>query len=292
MIPFWLLLIAAVALTAAQDVFPGNPLFHKGWYNVIDAALLIVAAYQPRKNLIALCGAGLVVIAGVASGLMGPDTHTVIGAPGATVSDDQIGSAFIFPLAQPGGDTRWLTVLLQNGPPAIAIGSRRYAGGLVTWQTPRVAVWVSAGDRAGNALTITQPSGATFLSPVLSMQQTTTIAGMRVQYDSFAVPAMRKTVKAVYFGPDQAARLGPQAPPPGEPAILFAVADRADRPVAHGIGIVANGAQRVIGGLRLGARAAEFPAIVVASAPYLPALFLGAILLLAGAARTAYRSRT
>lgn len=292
MIAFWLLLLVAVAMTVAQDVFPGNALFHTGWYNVVNAALPIVAAFQPKKNLIALAGAAVIAIAGIASGLMGPDTHTVVGAPGATVRDDQIGAAFVFPLAQPGSDARALTVSLQNGPPAIAIGSRRYAGGLVIWQTPRLAVWVSAADPAGNALTITQPSGATFLSPVLSMQQTTTIAGMQVQYDGFAVPAVRRVVKTVYFDPDQAARLGPQAPPPGQAAILFAVADRADLPVAHGIGIVANGAQRVIGGLRLGARAASFPAIVVASAPYLPALVVGAVLMLAGAAKTASRSRT
>ena len=292
MIAFWLLLLVAVGMTAAQDVFPGNSLFHTGWYNVVAAALLIVAAYQRRKNLTALAGAAIIVIAGVASGLMGPDTHTVVGAPGATVSDDQIGSAFVFPLAQPGDDTKALTVSLQNGGPAIAIGGRRYAGGLVLWQTPHVAVWVSAADPAGNALTITQPSGMTFLSPVLSMQQMTTIAGMRVQYDSFAVPAQRRTVKVVYFDPDQASRLGPQSPSPGEPAVLFAVADRADQPVPHGIGVVANGAQRVIGGLRLGARAADYPAIVVASAPYLPALVLGALVLLTGVARTAFRSRT
>jgi hypothetical protein len=291
LIPFWLLILAAAGMTVAQDAFPGNPLFHKGWYNVIDAALVIVAAYQERKNLVALCGAAVIVVAGIASGLMGPDTHTVIGAPGATVSDDQIGSAFVFPLAQPGSDPAALTVSLQNGS-AIAIGSRRYTSGLVMWQTPHVAVWVSAADPGGNALTITQPSGATFLSPVLSMQQTTTIAGMRVQYDSFAVPAVRRVVKTVYFNPDQAARLGPQAPAPGSTAVLFAVADRADRPVANGIGIVASGSRRVIGGLLLGARAGDYPAVTVASAPYLPALAIGALLLLVGAVRTAFRSRT
>ena len=95
-------------MTLAQDAFPGNALFHRGWYNAIDAALLIVAAYQPRKNVTALCGCAIIVIAGLASGLMGPDTHTVVGAPGATVNDDQIGSAFVFPLAQPSDDPQQL----------------------------------------------------------------------------------------------------------------------------------------------------------------------------------------
>jgi len=279
-------------MAIAQDAFPDNPLFHRGWYNAVDAALLVVAAYQPRKNLIALCGAAIIVIAGIASGLMGPDTHTVVGAPGATVNDDQIGAAFLFPLAQPHEDPQKLAVTLQGAVLPIALGGRTYSGGLIYWQTPRPAVWVTAADPAGNRLTITQPSGATFLSPVLSMQQTTTIGGMRVQYDSFAVPALRKTVKALLFDPEQAARLGPQAPAPGSPAVLFAVANRAGQPEPSGIGIVADGAQKTIGGVRFGARAGSYPAVTVASGPYFPALIVGVLVLLAGVFRTSFRSRT
>lgn len=291
MISFWLLIAAAVAMTAAQDFFPGNPLFHKGWYNVLDAALLIVAAYQPRKNLIALGGAAIVVLAGIASGLMGADTHTVVGSPGATVGDDQIGVSFVFPIAQPRDDPRSVTVALQSGASLVSIGSdRKYSGGLVLWQTPRTAVWVGAADPAGNRLTITQPTNGSFLSPVLSMQQSTTIGGMPVRFDMFAVPAVRRTVKAVLFSADQAARLGNEAPPVGTPAVLFAVADRADRPVPGGIGIVPSGSEKVIGGLRLRAQVGSYPAVNVASAPYLPVLIVGGLILLGGAARTAFRS--
>ncbi len=290
---FWLLIAAAAGMTVAQDVFPGNALFHTGWYNVLDAALLVVAAYQPRRNVIALCGAAIVVLAGVASGLMGPDTHTVVASPGATVSDEQAGSAFVFPLAQPNENSQTVAVSLQNGSSLIAIGAhRRYSGGLVLRQTPHVAVWVTAADAAGNSLTITQPTNGTFLSPVLSMQQNTTIGGMNVVYDTFAVPAMRRTVKAVLFNPAQATHLGNQAPAAGTPAVLFAVADRADRPVPGGIGIVASGSEKKIGGLRLGAQVGTYPAVIVASAPYLPALIAGAVILLAGVARTAFRSKT
>ncbi len=292
MIVFWLLIAGAVGMTAAQDLFPGNPLFHKGWYNVLDAALLIVAAYQPRKTLIALGGAAMIVLAGVAAGLMGPDTHTVVGSPGATVADDQIGAAFVFPLAQPRDDPRSIAIALRSGSSLVSIGAgRKYVGGLVLWQTPQAAVWVGAADTAGNRLTITQPTNGSFLSPVLSMQQATTIGGMNVRYDTFAVPAMRRTVKAVLFTADQAARLGPQAPPPGTAAVLFAVADRAGRPVPGGIGIVPSGAQKVIGGLRLRAEVGDYPAINVAAAPYLPVLIAGGLILLAGAARTAFRSK-
>lgn len=292
MIAFWLLVAAAAGMTVAQDIFPGNALFHTGWYNALDVALIVAALLQRRKNALALFGAAIVVLSGVAAGLMGPDTHTVVGSPGATVTDDQIGSAFVFPLAQPNVDPQTVTVSLRSGSSLVPIGARRYWGSLILWQTPRVAVWISAADAAGNRLTITQPTNGTFLSPVLAMQQSTVIGGMNVRYDSFAVPAERRTVKAVLFDAQQAARLGPQSPQNGQPAVLFAVADRGDHPVPGGIGIVPSGSQRKIGGLILGAQAGNYPAVVVASAPYVPALIAGLLVLLAGAARTAFRSKT
>ncbi len=293
MIAFWFLVAASAGMTAAQDVFPGNGIFHTGWYNALNVALVVAALLQRRKNTLALFGAAIVVLSGVAAGLMGPNTHTVVGSPGATVTDDQIGSAFVFPLAQPNVDPQTVTVSLRSGSSLVSIGAhRRYWGSLIMWQAPRVSVWVTAADAAGNRLTITQPTNGTFLSPVLAMQQSTTIGGMNVRYDTFAVPAERRTVKAVLFDAQQSAHLGPQSPANGGPAVLFAVADRGDRPVAGGIGVVPSGSQRKIGGLILGAQAGNYPAVVVASAPYLPALIVGLLLVFAGAARTAFRSKT
>ena len=292
MIVFWLLLAAAAGMTVAQDVFPGNAVFHSGWYNALNVVAIAAAAFQRRKNSIALFGAAVVVLSGVAAGLMGPDTHTVIGSPGATVTDDEIGSAFVFPLAQPDVDPQSVTVSLRSGSSLVAIGAhRRYWGSLIMWQTPRVSVWITAADAAGNRLTITQPTNGTFLSPVLAMEQSTVIGGMNVLYDTFAVPAERRTVKAVLFDAQQASHLGPQSPENG-PAVLFAVDDRGDRPVPRGIGIVPSGSQRKIGGLILGAQAGNYPAVTVASAPYLPALIAGLLIAIAGAVRTAFRSKT
>ena len=293
MIVFWLLLAAAAGMTVAQDAFPGDAVFHSGWYNALNVMVLVVAAFQRRKNAIARFGAAIVVLSGVAAGLMGPDTHTVVGSPGATVTDDQIGSAFVFPLAPPNVDPQSVAVSLRSGSSLVAIGThRRYWGSLIMWQTPRASVWITAADAAGNRLTITQPTNGTFLSPVLAMEQSTVIGGMNVQYDTFAVPAERRTVKAVLFDAQQASHLGPQSPANGGPAVLFAVADRGDRPVPGGIGIVASGSQRKIGGLILGAQAGSYPAVTVASAPYLPALIAGLLVIFAGAARTAFRSKT
>lgn len=294
MILFWLLLACSVAMTLAQDALPGQPLYHYGWYNAIDAALFVVAAMQLRSLrkaygsrvqglALAAFGAAIVVFAGVASGLMGPDTHTVIGAPGASVRDDDAGGAFVFPL-------QGTVVRFVRGRSAIAVnGGRRYTGGFVFWQQPRTVMAVTAGDAKGDHLTITQPTNPSFLSPVLLMQQSTTIAGMDVRFDSFSVPAMGRSVRAVLFSAQQAAQLHSPAIVPGQPAILFSVTDQQDRAVPNGIGIVAPGKPRLIGGLLLGANVQSYPAIVVASAPYFPVLILGVAVLLIGIVRFSMR---
>jgi hypothetical protein len=283
-IAFWLLLACAIGMVVAQDAFPGQPLYHYGWYNAIDVALFILAALQLRRRantglVIAAFGAAIVVFTGIASGLMGPDTITVVGAPGASVRSDEAGGFFVFPLAQSNAP-----VALQRGNTSVSIGNgRRYTGGFVMWQQPRTVVYIDVADAKGNHLTITQPTNASFLSPVLLMQLSTTIAGMDVNYDTFSVPAVRRNVKAVLFSEQQAAQLRTNPPIIGRPAVLFDVADSSDRSVANGIGLVASGERKRIGGLLLGATVGAYPAIVVCSAPYLPVLGVGLLCVLVGA---------
>jgi hypothetical protein len=294
---FWILLAVSVAMTLAQDAAPGAAVFHYGWYNALDAAAFIVAAMQLRSLrktyaakmpglAIAAFGAAIVVFAGVASGLMGPDTHTVVGAPGASVRDDDAGGSFLFPL-------QGTTVRFERGRSAVAIdGGRRYTGGFILRQQPRTVVAVTAADPKGNHLTVTQPTNPSFLSPVLLMQQTTAIAGMDVQFDSFSVPAMSRSVRAVLFSAQQAAQLHSPAIVAGQPAVLFSVTDQRDKEVPNGIGIVAPGAQRLIGGLLLGATVQTYPAIVVASAPYLPVVVAGLLAIVAGIFMSARQQAT
>jgi hypothetical protein len=293
---YWLLLACSVAMTLAQDAVPGRPLYHYGWYNAIDAALFIVAAMQLRSLrktyparisglAVAAFGAAIIVFAGVASGLMGPDTHTVVGAPGASVRDDDAGGSFAFPL-------QGTNVRFERGRSVLTVdGGRRYTGGFIFWQQPRTVVAVTAADPKGNHLTITQPTNPSFLSPVLLMQQTTTIAGMDVRFDSFSVPAVARSVRAVLFSAEQAAQLHSAAIVPGQPVVLFSVTDQQDRAVPNGIGVVAPGTQRLIGGLLLGASVQTYPAIAVASAPYLPVLVLGVLLFIAGVVMSARSAR-
>jgi hypothetical protein len=106
---------------------------------------------------------------------------------------------------------------------------------------------------------------------------------MDVRFDSFAVPAVSRSVRAVLFSAQQAAQLHSPAIVDGQPAVLFSVSDQQDRAIKNGIGIVAPGMQRLIGGLLLGANVQGYPAIVVASAPYFPVVILGLLLIIAGA---------
>ncbi len=239
-------------MVAAQDLFPGQAIYHYGWYNAIDAALFVLAALNLRGRsnsglIIASFGAAIVVFTGVAAGLMGPDTQTVIGAPGATVRNDDAGGTFVFPISASDAPVQF-----ARGSSLTSIdGGRRYTGGFVMWQLPRTVVNLDVADAHGNHLTITQPTNASFLSPVLLMQGSTTIAGMDVQYDTFSVPAAARSVKAVLFSAQQAAKLRADPPITGRPAVLFAVSDEAGNMVPRGIGLVASGDRKTIGGLLL-----------------------------------------
>lgn len=276
-------------MVLAQDVYPGAAVYQTGWYNALTIALFVLAAVQlrplrkhPAFSALATAafGGAVIVFSGVSSGLMGPDTHTVIGAPGTTVRDADDGGSFAFPLSGS-------TVAFERGNSSVSVGSgRRYTGALILWEEPRTVVHVDAADARGGHLTITQPTNASFLSPVLMMQQTTTIEGMDVRFDSFSVPAAQRNVKAVLFSAQQAAQLHTDPPIVGEPAILFAVSDFKDRVLPGGIGITPPGVEKTLAGVRLTPSIQTYPAVVVASAPYWPILVLGLLVALTGAFRT------
>ena len=280
MIAFWICIACALGMALAQAIAPGAAVYHTGWYNALDIAFAVAAASSKRRVPLAAAGCAIAVVAAAACGLMAPDSHVVVGAPGASVRDDAIGATVVFPLD--GSSVR-----VEHGSSSVAVGGgRRYWGAYVFWQQPREVVAVQAADARGNRLTITQPTNATFLSPVLLMQQTTAIAGMNVRFDSFSVPARNVNVKAMLFSADQTAQLHRAPVTPGAPAVLFDVLDRFDRPIPGGLGFVASGTRSTIAGLSLGAQVREYPALFVASAPYWPILLLGLIVCAAGVRNT------
>lgn len=292
------LVAAAVVIAgavAAELLLPGAPVYHSGWYNVALAALAIVViadgrkafknALRPRTRLaVAAVTFGAVAsgIAGIANGLFAPDDRDVVGAPGERVRVEALGT-LAFPLVTPGSATPGVE-LERPLRTALAIGARRrYAGTFALRTTPRDVVYVEARDLRGDRLTITQPEGTVFLSPVLLMQNRQTIAGMDVPFDSFNVPAARRVVKAILFSPAQAAVLARDAIP-GQGAVLFAVDDENDRPLPRGIALSAGGGTVRAANLQLRAAIASYPQVEVVSTPNLTVVAIGTLLVIGGLA--------
>jgi hypothetical protein len=297
------LLVCATALV--EILFPGFDYpYHAGWFNVALVAIWVFAAWRARTPLRnasapavariaitgAILGSGIACVATVASGLLGPDVRTAIGAPGQRLQLTETGDWLEFPLT--GASSQMPVVALQRGNAVVSIDRTRQVGAFVFRSIPRSVVSVDARDAAGNRLTITQPDGASFLSPVLLMTQTQNISGLNLPFDGFSVPAAKRNVKAVLFSARAAAAIR-GLPSDSGPAVLFAVDDERGQPLAHGIALSAAGRAVNAGGLFLTATVLQFPAIQIVSAPPALPVRLGTLLTLAGiVAATAWRSRS
>jgi hypothetical protein len=271
---------------------PGRAVYHAGWYNLLVAALVATVAFGGRRFFIrapsirarvaALAltvGAAIAGVAAVASGLFAPDDQSFVGAPGQRIVVESLGT-LVFPLAS--ADAAASVTLERPLHVRAAIGGHpRETGNFILRTFSRNVVDVEARDLRGNRLTVTQPSGSVFLSPVLLMQHRQTIAGMDLPFDSFNVPAARRIVKAVMFTPAEAAMLlhGADA---GEPAVLFAVDDENERPLPHAIGLSSAGRLVRLDGLELRGVVSSYPAVEVVAAPNLAAAVFGALLVLGG----------
>jgi hypothetical protein len=286
--------VAALA-AAAEILIPGQPLYHLGWYNVALCALLVFVVVAGQKAaraapglrvrlgvLAVVLGAAAAGLAVVANGLFAPDDREVVGAPGQRVPVDALG-VLSFPI--PSDDPTMPVVVTLERPShaPLKVGERsRDAGDFILRTSPRDVVEVTARDSRGNALTITQPAGSVFLSPVLLMEHRQTIAGMNLPFDSFNLPAMRRVVKAILFDPAQAALLLHDSGAYGQSAVLFAVDDENDRPLPHAIAMSAGGSAVSIGGVWLRAVVANYPKVEIVSAPNLAAVVIGTLLVLGG----------
>ena len=297
----WFLSTALLA-TAAVIVeiwLPGRPAYHAGWYNVALAALAILVIVSARKQwkaarssrsrlaIVAVAfGAAAMGVAGVATGLFAPDDRNVVGAPGERVRVEDVGT-LSFPLPGEARNAPAIVTLDRPLHAPLAIGERaRNAGNFILRAAPRDVVDVEVRDLLGNRLTVTQPNGSVFLSPVLLMQARQTIAGMDVPFDSFNVPAARRVVKAILFTPAEAAVLmhdpAASSPERSRSGVLFAVDDENDRPLPHAIVMSAGGAPVRAGGLWLRADVVSYPEIEVTWAPNIAVVAIGTLLVIAG----------
>jgi hypothetical protein len=296
-----------MGLVVAQDVFPLTDLFHTWQYATalaLGAFLLIgsiAGAVQERDGAIgkplalALIGALVVTLAGIASGLLGPDTETVSHAPGTVAPIPDLRAAAFFSPADArtiqAGDAR--VILRRPGHTDIDVGpnERKFLQASVLLLEPLHAALIEVRDAQGNHLTVTQPTNPSFLSPVLLFPNEQMIAGKLLPFDSFAVPAMHRIVKTVYLPGSMTTTLRVPPEDEGKPALLFAADD--DGGKALGIVIGPEGSDVPLAGLRLRALIGSYPKLVIASAPSPAALAAGIVLFFAGlawAARTPSRS--
>ena len=285
-----------LAIVACEIFFPGRDFYHYGWFNVALAGLVVAsllaarapfraAKTAPSRIGVAGIAFGVVIagFAGVVNGLLAPDTRVVIGAPGANVRVDDLGGSLAFPLKASAGGGSPDVVLNRSGRLTTIGASGGSSGNFSLRQIPRDVVYIEAADRRGASLTVTQPNGATFLSPVLLMQQLQKIpdTNLDLPFDAFAVPAAHRNVKAVLFSAAQAAMMHSAAGAQGQ-AVLFAVDDEDDRPIPGAIAFAHNGETVDIAGLRLRSEVFRFPAIEVIAVPSPSAVILAALALGAG----------
>jgi hypothetical protein len=300
--------LLACALVAAQIAFPGAALFHT-WQYAFALAILawLLIAYGTRVMRekgrrggrmlgLALLGVLIVVADGLASGLLGPDTERVARAPGSITPIPEVGAVF-FSGADPQTVEKGeavVTVRRKNEPEIVVTpGSRKFDGALLLSTTPSTAAYIDAFDEKGNHLTVTQPTGGSFLSPVLLFADRQNIAGRVRPVDGFALPGARRSVKVVYFSAADAAEMHLPVPADasGKPALLFDVFDESGNH-SLGIGVAASGETVSVGGVRLRPTLGSYPQLVIASVPEPYALLLGFGLFVFGLAASGQKPRT
>lgn len=289
--------IASIAFVLAQDVEPQWAGFHL-WQYTAALALGATAIFAyilgarrgedgdvGRRLVVAMVGALVIIAAGIASGLLGPDSETVVRAPGTVAPLPALGAAAFFPIADAAaiGKGDGHVLLRRRGASQIdvASGGRAFLGAFELGLVPKNAAYVEARTLAGDHLTITQPTNPAFLSPVLLFTQQVAIAGKLLPADTFAVPALHRQVKVFYFA-SGAPGAGAHGQAGSGPSILFAVDDDNGRLIPGAIGFAASGASVDLGGLRLQATIGTYPALTVSAVPLPLALWLGAILVVVG----------
>lgn len=290
--------LVAIALVLAQVVAPGAAFYHTWQYALALAlALAVIVPYAKgawrggdgvagKRLAVAFAGAAIVDIAGLASGLLGPDTASVVGTPGTVAPIPALGTAAFFApadaaaIARNGADV----ALRRRGGGEIPLrgNARRVLGESVVYRVPRPAAYVEATDGRGGHLTITQPTNPSFLSPVLLFRDRQRVGPLSVPFDTFATPAQHRVFRALYFTPEDLARFRHAAADVRAPSVVLTAADDAGRPL--GITLAASGRDVEVGGVRVRLTLGSYPALGIASAPEPWALAAGLLVFLGGLA--------
>lgn len=294
----------ALALALAQDVLPGAAFYHSWQYALVLAAALVIVVTSIVSALrggfawgrwiaLALTGAAIVGVAGLASGLLGPDTASVIGTPGTVAPIPALGAAAFFGAADAVAIARGdaAIVLRRPGKSALEVDGfgHRLDGESILGLDPRPAAFIDAWDERGAHLTITQPSNASFLSPVLLFRQHQKIGEFDVPFDIFATPGRARVFHALFFTPRDLVNFRHTVADPTHPALVVTVSDDRGKPI--GIALAPSGKTVELGGVRVRATLGTFPALSIASAPPPLALAIGLALVVLGLAGSALPPR-
>ncbi len=290
--------VLALGLVFAQLFVPSWAGFHTWQY---AAALLLCAiglfSYigAARKGedgeignrlIVAMIGALVIIGAGIASGLLGPDSETVSRAPATVAPLPDVGAAAFFPNADAAtiarGDARVVLRRRNGSSVELAPGAPGFFGTTAVEQRAQAVAYVEATDLHGNHLTITQPTNAAFLSPVLFFPQQLEVAKRMLPADAFATPAVHRQIKAFLFSAVATTSANFHGVQPGVPAVLFAVDDDNGQLVPGGIGFAQGDRTLELGGVRLRATVGTYPILVISAIPAPAALWLGGACFLGG----------
>jgi hypothetical protein len=289
--------IVAIGLTVVQDLQPARDWYHSWQYIALLAlAIVVMIGYawsarggadgtSGRRIALALVGAIATTVAGLLSGLIGPDTVTVVGTPGTVTPVPDLGVAAFFAPADPASIARGDAniTLRRRGDGPLEVGPQPTPVGLsVVFTQLRPAAYVVARDARGNRLTVTQPTNPSFLSPVMLFRAQQQIRDKTFPMDTFATPAAQRITRILYFSASDLAAfrhgLGGGGNAPGA---VLSVADDAGN--ARGLTIAASGLPVHVADLDLTITLGTYPVLVIASAPQPIVMIAGiALFVLAG----------
>lgn len=274
--------LAVVFLSFAQDAVPGLAFYHTWQYALaLAVAIGFVANHTLRERRYRLATVGIAVMGLTALyvGLTGDDTQTLARGPGQVV---HVGGDTVvhFPIATAAQVRDGSAVLDVVGRGSLPPGGRSYAGSSVLISEMHPAAYIEAYDRHGRHLTVTQPQGNAFLSPILLFPGHERLRDRSYPTDVFALPSLSRTIEAFYFSPNDVATLQHASLPAGDPAVLVALTNSDHKLVPGGIGFLPQGVPTSIGDVRLTASIGRYPVLVVASAPW-PPLLIGGVALTA-----------
>ncbi len=288
----------AMALVFAQLFVPSWAGFHTwqyaaalalcaiGLFGYINAARKRQDGETGNRLIVTMIGALVTIGAGIASGLLGPDSETVSRAPATVAPLPDVKAAAFFPNADAAtiqrGDARVVLRRRNGSNVELAPGAPRFFGTTAIEQRPQTVAYIDATDLQGNHLTITQPTNPAFLSPILFFPQNLEIANRMLPADTFNTPAVHRQIKAFLFSAAATKNSKFHGVDPGLPAVLFAVDNDSGDLVPGGIGFVQGDTALELGGVRLRATIGTYPTLVISAIPAPLALWLGGLCFLGG----------